>query len=453
MAYTPVTPTTLSVPDQTYSAAVVAARPQSIDRNSFSKALTGTIDPLFGSIIKTGSGQAVNQTGGNLVLTTGTTVNTETIIRSIKTYVGGVRLREQTTLSQRIANNSFYVELVDVIGDGLAMTISSATALTVTIPSSPFDGTSVGQSVFIGGYTGTGTFIPGRYTIASTSGTAVTFTVAGFVAGSGTGSLFGWNYYHMLYDGATATAAKFDTQRKGYNSGDSSINVNTTATPGHIGIITGNDAQSLVSDQLVASLTTPRSTVRGSRDANVPDDIPLYVQIRAVNGTTAPATTTTWTIGFVTISNYAAQDVVVQDTRQTTNNTPIPMDLQRSSVTLATSATSTPATGTPYTLTTAATTNAAVIKASGGNFFDVSVSNVTATAIYVKLYNLAVAPTVGTSVPLFVLQVAANTTVTYEFGPIGKRFSTGIAVATTGASATTDTSVAVAGAIISATYM
>ena len=456
MAYTPAASTTTSVPDQTFAATVVAARPQFVDRISFTKVLSGTIDSTWGSVIKTGSGQALNQTAGNLVITTGTTVNTETIIRSIKTYSGGIRLRQQTTLSQRIINNSFFVELVDVIGDGLAITISSATVLTVTIPSNPFDATSVGQSMYIGGYAGTGTFIPGRYTIASVSGTVVTFTVAGFTAGSGTGSLFGWNYYHMLYDGATATNAKYDTQRRGYNSGDTTITINTTAAPGHMGIMTGNDAQSVVSDQLVATSTGARNTIRGSRDANVPDDYPLYVQVRTVNGSTAPASTTTWTLGFISVSNFASQDVVVQDLRQTTNNAPLPVDIERA-ITLTTSttinATTTPVAGTGYSLTTTASTNAAAIKASAGNFFELTVSNVTATAIYVKLFNLAVAPTVGTSVPLFTVQTAANTTVTYEFGAVGKRFATGIAICTTGAAAATDTSVAVAGVQISATYL
>jgi len=176
-----------------------------------------------------------------------------------------------------------------------------------------------------------------------------------------------------------------------------------------------------------------------------------------VNGAAAPATTTTWTMGFLNISNYAAQDVVIQDLRQTTNTTPLPVEIQRS-VSLTTSttvnATTTPvAGGTLYSLNTAATTNAAFIKASAGSLYELTISNVTATPIYVKLFNLAVAPTVGTSVPIITFQIAANTTSTYEFGPIGKRFSTGIAIAATGAAAATDTSVAVAGVQITGTYL
>lgn len=453
MAYTPAPNSQVNVPSQTDTALVVASRPASVDRISFAKTISNGIDTSWGSVVRTGSGMTVNQTGGNLVVTTGTTVNSETIIRSTKSYSGGIRLRAQTILSQRIANNNFFVELVDVIGDGLSITISSATSVTVTTATAVFDATNVGQSVYIGNYTGTGTFIPGRYAIASVSGNNVTFTVAGFAAGSGTCSLFGWNYYHVLYDGVTATQTKFDTQRRGYNTGDTTATINTTASPGHLAIITGNDMQALFSDQLVATSTAARNTVRASRDTNVPDDYALYVQIRAVNGSTAPASTTTWTVGYVAVGNYAAQDVVVQDLRQVTNNAPLPVDIQRSiSLTTSQSITVTPVAATAYSVVTAASTNAAAIKASAGNLFELTVSNVTATAAYVKLFNKASAPTVGTDVPLFTVPVPANSTVSAEYGALGKRFAAGIAISVTGAIAATDTTNAVAGVQISATY-
>ncbi len=107
---------------------------------------------------------------------------------------------------------------------------------------------------------------------------------------------------------------------------------------------------------------------------------------------------------------------------------------------------------TGYSLVTAATTNAASIKASAGSLFDITFSNITATPAFVKFYNKASAPTVGTDVPIVTFQVAANATVTYQFGPVGKRFTTGIAMAITGAAPATDTTVFVAGMQVSATY-
>lgn len=437
----------------------VTATPQYVDRISFAKAISNNVDPDWGGIIGSiGAGQTVNQTGGNLLLVAGTTARSETILRSTITFLGSLRLKVRSTLSQRIANNNFFVELVDVVGDSLAYNITSATSMVVTFPTgtNPFTSANVGQSMYAGNFVGTGTFLSGRYTIASVSGDTVTFTVAGFAAGTGTLSLFGWNYYHLVYDGTTATQAKFDTQRKGYNSGDTTATINTTAAPGHLAIISGADMTSILSDQLVASSTAVRPSIRASRDENVPDDIPLFLQIRMANGSTAPASSTTWTVGYVSVSNYKPMDTVVQDTRQSTN-TPIPVDITRS-VALTTSTTITAnqgtlASGTNYNAVTTASTNGASVKASAGNLFELTASNPTATPAFLKLYNKASAPTVGTDVPIVTIPVPANSNVAIPFGSQGKRFATGIAVAVTGAIGATDTTNAVAGVQINATYI
>ena len=114
---------------------------------------------------------------------------------------------------------------------------------------------------------------------------------------------------------------------------------------------------------------------------------------------------------------------------------------------------STPATGTTYNLVTAASTNAATVKSSAGGLFEVTISNVTATATYAKFYNKASAPTVGTDIPVLTIPVAAGATVSMEFGALGKRFATGIAFAATAAAAATDTAAAVAGVQVNATYL
>lgn len=177
------------------NALAIRPTPQRTFRTSFAKAVTNNVDTDFFTLIKTGTGQTINQTGGNLVITTGTTVNQETVIRSTEAFTGAMTARVKTILSQRIVNQNFFVELVDVIGDSLAITISSATAVTVTFPTGHgFTSANVGQSMYLGVYSGTGTFVPGRYAIASVTGDNVTFTVAGFAAGSGTCSAFGWNY-------------------------------------------------------------------------------------------------------------------------------------------------------------------------------------------------------------------------------------------------------------------
>lgn len=119
----------------------------------------------------------------------------------------------------------------------------------------------------------------------------------------------------------------------------------------------------------------------------------------------------------------------------------------------AAAATTTPANGTSYNAVSTASTNATSVKASAGNLFEITASNVTATATFVKLYNKASAPTVGTDVPVLTISVPANTTVAMQFGSQGKRFATGIALAVTAAAAATDTAAAVAGVQLSATYI
>ena len=109
--------------------------------------------------------------------------------------------------------------------------------------------------------------------------------------------------------------------------------------------------------------------------------------------------------------------------------------------------------GTTYNVVTTASTNSAVVKATAGMLYEITISNPTATAAYVKLYNKATAPTVGTDVPVFTQAVAAGATVALSFGQVGKRFATGIGIACTAAAAATDTGVSVAGIQINATYI
>lgn len=113
--------------------------------------------------------------------------------------------------------------------------------------------------------------------------------------------------------------------------------------------------------------------------------------------------------------------------------------------------------GSAIAVTTTASTNASAPKTSAGNLFEVTVSNPTATAVYVKFYNKASAPTVGTDVPVLTIAVPAAAAgvgeKSFNFGAIGKRFTTGIAMAVTGAAAATDTSNAVAGVQVHGTYV
>lgn len=106
------------------------------------------------------------------------------------------------------------------------------------------------------------------------------------------------------------------------------------------------------------------------------------------------------------------------------------------------------------TYVTVATAPAGVsLKATAGNVYAVTASNVTASAIYLKLYNKASAPTLASDIPLITIPVPANSCVPIEFGRLGLRFATGIAYVVTGGIAATDTVAVTAGSQITIQYV
>jgi hypothetical protein len=282
-----------------------------------------------------GSGMTVAQTGGNLVIGSGTTVRSETILRSLTSFTGPITMRFHEILSQRIVNQSFIVELVDVLGDGLAYSIGSATAITVTFPAGHGFTTAdnAGQSINLGAFVGTGTFLSGNYPIASVSGNDITFTVAGFAVGTGTVSAFGWNYTHVLYDSTTATSTKFGVQNTGWPQADVVATINTSASPGQLSIVTNEEPVAGFQDQLLASSNIAQTAFRAAANRGVPGNAtPLFLQIRVLNGTTAPASTTTWTLGFVDIENFQAQQVSIVSSRPQSLNAPLPVIVSNTNI-------------------------------------------------------------------------------------------------------------------------
>jgi len=89
-------------------------------------------------------------------------------------------------------------------------------------------------------------------------------------------------------------------------------------------------------------------------------------------------------------------------------------------------------------------TNANVVKASAGVLTGWNMSNDADYAVYVKLYDKATAPNVGTDVPAQTIQVQAGEPVPFPPGP-GITYSNGIAIAITKGMADSDSSPVVAG--------
>ena len=436
-------------------------------RVSFAKVAASGTDAPDLSLRQTGSGMAVSQSAGNLVVTTGTTANAETLIRSTRTFRDAHTFRAQCILSQRIANNNFEFALADLIGESLAFTMNSATSVTVTFPANPFTSANVGQSCNLSCISGIATAPPMRAAIASVSGSTVTFTVAGWTStGSGTLTVWGWNYHRVLYTGTTATAANYDAQRNGWNSGDTVATINTTLT-GHIAQLQCSGQRAVFSDELVASSLTSSLAQRADRKANIPDDdTPLYLFVRAYNGTANPATTTTWTVGFVSVKLGGRLEVTVAAGEQGGVGTAVPINgpvtvtsgtvtLSANTPTLAAGTNLAGDTGVQYRASATgaaslalvlatASTNATTVKASAGRMLGFVLTNTTASAKFVKFYNKGSAPTVGTDIPIATIGVPPNGTLTFALEG-GMAFSLGVSYAITGASPTNDTTAVSAG--------
>lgn len=102
-------------------------------------------------------------------------------------------------------------------------------------------------------------------------------------------------------------------------------------------------------------------------------------------------------------------------------------------------------------IVSAASTNATNAKSSAGRLLGWELFNSSASAKYVKIFNLAVAPTVGSSTPVFTIGLpAGGHAVLNGLNPI--TFATGIAYAITGAYADLDTTAVAAGDVVGALF-
>lgn len=92
---------------------------------------------------------------------------------------------------------------------------------------------------------------------------------------------------------------------------------------------------------------------------------------------------------------------------------------------------------TKYYLSSAASTNAAVVKASAGVVYGIQVFNTNASVRYLRFYNKASAPTVGSDTVVNRVPIPGNGGAAF---PCQKSFTTGIAISLTTGAADTNTS-------------
>lgn len=182
-----------------------------------------------------GQGMALTATNG-LVITTGTTVNAESYILSKDVFTIPMRVNVGLTLSHRIVNQGFYIELVSV---------------------NPV------------------TLVPDGQNIAA------------------------WKF-----DGTSATSNQYRVTNSGATPADSAyVTTTTTGGGGLFEIEVFTDEAWFHSNIVDNSSARPNSFRKHLR---IPDPNALYkLRIRALNSATAPALSTTMTVSYVAIDDYA----------------------------------------------------------------------------------------------------------------------------------------------------
>jgi hypothetical protein len=436
---------------------------QMVDAAGFGSSGSSILDNFFNPGPVVSGGVTFNQTSGSLNIVAGTTANGEFLARSVKAYRGSMRMRHTIVASQRIANNNLAVMLADLIGENVIYTINSSTSVTIFVGSGEFfafDQTSIGQSVNVGGILGA-QGVPGRYPIAAVQdGVSITLTVSGWPAsGGGTCTVFGLNYIRNLVTGTTATNVNVDAQRRGWATGDTVATINTTASPGTLLQCELTGREVFWSDTLRASSGSAAVSARASRYENIPDaSIPLHVFVWNFNGPTAPASSTTWTLGSLSVENFANESVYIQGNRSVGTANALPVNIVTgtvstvSTVTAVTTAGTPAVPATPYFVNSAASTNGALVITGTSGVCAFWASNIGASAAFVKLYNKATAPTVGTDIPEMIIPVNAAVggvpgVVELSPGFNAYRFPLGLGIAITGGAADSDTTAVAAGQV------
>lgn len=435
---------------------------------SFHASGSGLLATEMTQLALTGS-HTISQANGNLVIASGVTTNSEFLARSVDTFDGAFQFSLSLTASQRIANNNFAVIIGDLIGAGLAYTINSATSITVTKTAHGFTAANVGQFMFVGGLSVAGS-VPGRYAIASIpNADSINFTVAGFPAsGSGTCTLFGHSHYKLLHTGTVATNVNAAVQRKGWAASDVVATINTTASPGTIEYINAEVSMTFLADRLRASQASLAATSRASWSDNIPPaETPLHVFLWAYNGTTAPASTTTWTIGLWRIEDSSKTPVSIAGINQigTQNILPVVLTTNPTIAGLPALPAGTNligdvgfqyranATGaaTTFKFASAATVNNALILTGARRLLGWSLTNTTAAFKYFRFYNKATIPASGES-PTFMVGIPPNSTVVSPPVVGGIAMSLGLGIACTNGVTDTDSTVTAVNDVIGSIY-
>lgn len=286
------------------------------------------IDTTFWDVIYASAGQAYSQSIGRLQMNTTGNAFLETVIRSKQSFKGNIMAKALIQSLARYSGAGGMFELVDVIGNDLVCTVNSSTDATITIPNNPFTSENIGQSFYLGGYSGTGVLRPGRYAISAVSGNDVTLTISSGTAGSGTVCAWGYNYAGYLFTSNSATSNAIRVHRNGWPSTTNQSTITTSSTNStaefHI-----NLEENMVSffDQTAADVTnidTSNLSMRIRALNHVPDPSKeYYLQLRVYTDSTT--TSTAWYFFHPNVAVYNNQPVTLINNKPQGANSTTPV--------------------------------------------------------------------------------------------------------------------------------
>ncbi len=332
--------------------------------------------------VSLGSGGSATVSAGVMRLGSGTVVNSESYVMTKETFTIPFRVAVGLSMTQRIANQSFYLEAISV---------------------NPVTGIPDDQ-----------------------------------------------NSMAWLLDGTVVTQGKYTVQAEGMAE---LVSASQTIPTSGTTFIAELEA---FSDEAWFHTGTFDGTVGRSqsyrRHQRVPDPNAIYkIRLRWKNGGTAPASNTNVNIASFAVEDYAeimaevvagrgnvvaaqAMAVAIAGTPATTSR-------------LAPSATA-DGYSVPGKLISSATTNATSVRNAACNLGLLMAYNLSAAVKYLKIYNKASAPTVGTDTPIHTIPIPANGMVNFPIPAAGLRLSTGLALAITGGVADADATAVAANDVV-----
>jgi hypothetical protein len=326
-----------------------------------------------------GTGGSITQTAGTLVMASGTTANATTAVTGKIVFTIPFRVSIGLTLSQRIANQDFYVELISVDDKGVP---------------------------------------DGRHSCA-------------------------W-----IFNGTTATNGIYSVQNGGLSPLLSAASTVVTTASGGL-----YEIEPFADEAWFHSSTLDSNGGRANsyrRHQQTPDPNARYVcRLRWVNGATPPASSTTATIQFIAIQDYAELTAEITAGRgQNIAGQALGVNVVgTASATLAAGTAAVGDVGVQYranatgaastvSVQSPATPAAATIKATAGRLVGYNLQNSSAAVRSVKIFNVA-APTLGTTAAAFEIDIPANGVV-FQSIEGGLAFSTAITYSVTSAKGLTD---------------